>query len=111
MSRYASPFVFTISAPPGEARGVRSAWFALSTRILEMLPDAAVLIVSTRLGVSILDRDGAPLDLSTLPWPCIEEAVSLLGTGAFVLPGEGVRGSDVQEPWVSDPKARKRDAG
>ncbi|GAA5533829.1 hypothetical protein [Deinococcus aluminii] len=105
MTRAAVPFQFTVSAPPGKVRETRVAFSDLTTRLLAVLPEAATVVVSARLGVTVLNGAGESLDLEAVPWAWVEEAVTLLGTGAFTLPREGVRGSDVQEPWIERGKS------
>lgn len=104
MTHVAAPFQFVVSAPPDKGRETRVAFVNLTTRLLAVLPDAATVVVSARLGVTVLNGMGECVDLSDLPWDWVEEAVTLLGTGAFTLPREGVRGSDVQEPWTGKGK-------
>jgi len=99
MHRHTVPFQFVISAPPGQRQQTREAFQELARQLQGVFPAAAVVCISAQQGVAVLNTQGESLDLSALPWAWVEEAVLLLGTGAFVLPVNGVRGSEVEEPW------------
>lgn len=99
MAREASPFVFEIVVPREDVERVRSALRQLAAQARESLPDAAVVVVSAGLGVSVWTAQGEALDLTPLPWDAVDALTALLGTGCWLLPGAGVRGSEVKAAW------------
>lgn len=98
------PFEFTVPSLPGKREQTREAFGDLAERLLTALPGARLIVVSAQLGLSVLAESGDSLDLERVSWSLIDEAVTLLGTGAYLLPRPGMRGSEVEKPWTG--KAR-----
>lgn len=105
MARDTIPFVFKIVVPYEDVEQVQADLRHLAERVRTSLPDAAVVVVSARLGVSVFTAQGDALDLTTLPWDAVDALTALLGTGCWTLPGPGIRGSEVKAAWIAKRQA------
>lgn len=105
MVRAALPFVFEIVVPREDIKRTQTELQQLAAQVRLGLPDAAMVVISTAMGVSVLTAQNEALDLSALPWEVVDALTTLLGTGCWILPGPGIRGSEVKAAWQRSAKS------
>ncbi|MBZ9715845.1 hypothetical protein [Deinococcus multiflagellatus] len=98
-----SLFRFELVVPREQVAQVQRQWRQLADALRSVLPEAMTVMVSTDAGLSVWSADEEVLDVSRVPWPTAQALIDLLGVGYWLLPGPGVRGSEVRPAW--EPKS------
>lgn len=92
---------FSIIVPAAQVEATRQALQDLTGTILNCRPEAATVLISAQLGLTLLDDQGEVLDLSTFPTDLAEQTALFFGYGYYVLPRRGRGGCEVRSAYAS----------
>lgn len=92
---------FSIIVPASQVEVTRQALQDLTGTILNCCPEAATVLVSAQLGLTLLDDQGEVLDLSNFPTDLAEQITLFFGYGYYVLPRRGRGGCEVRSAYAS----------
>ncbi|MFC5849207.1 hypothetical protein [Deinococcus petrolearius] len=92
---------FSIIVPAAQVEATRQALQDLTGTILNCRPEAATVLISAQMGLTLLDDQGEVLDLSTFPTDLAEQTALFFGYGYYVLPRRGRGGCEVRSAYAS----------
>ena len=92
---------FCITVPAARVDETRQALQDLTGTILNCCPEAATVLVSAQLGLTLLDEQGEVLDLSNFPTDLAEQTALFFGYGYYILPRRGRGGCEVRSAYAS----------